>query len=75
MQNRVMKLDLHILLVTPHISFKFQANTFSSFRNIQVHVKIKEHFLVNFLPSSVTLTVSPHKGNMGSANSLVEVNI
>ena len=35
-----MKLDLHILIVTLYIYFKFQANTFSSFRNIQIHVKM-----------------------------------
>jgi hypothetical protein len=40
MQYRVMKLDQHILIVTLHIYCKFEANTFSSFRNIQIHVKI-----------------------------------
>jgi len=40
MQYRVMKLDLHILLVIRHISLKFQANTCVGFRNIQVHDKI-----------------------------------
>jgi len=55
MQYRDMKLDLHIVIVTLHMYFKFQANT--------------------FLPSSVTLTLSWQKGNMGSAHPLVEVNI
>ena len=58
-----------------HISFKFRANTSASFRNIQVHVKIKEHFLSQFGPSIVTLTLGRHKGNMGSAHNLVELNI
>jgi len=75
MHYRVMKLELHILIVTLHIYYKFQAKTFSSFRNIQVHVKIEEYFLCQFFISSVTLTLSREKGNMGSAHPFVEVNI
>jgi len=38
-------------------------------------LKFKNIFYVNFWPSSVTLTLSRQKGNMGSAHPLVEVNI
>jgi len=62
MRYIVMKLDLHILIVTLHIYVRFQANTFSSFRNIQIRVKIEEY----------TLTLSQEKG---SAHPLVELNI
>jgi len=75
MQHRVIKFDMHIIFVTHHIYFKFQANTLSSFRNIQIHVKIEEYFLSHFLPSSVILTLSRQKGNMGSAHPVVKVNI
>ena len=70
-----MELGLHILLVIRHIYFKFQANTLASFRNIQEHVKIREHFLSEFWASSVALTLSRHKENMGSVDNLVELNI
>jgi hypothetical protein len=57
-----MKLDLHILIVTLHIYFKFQANIFSSFRNIQIHVKIKEYFLSQFLTFKCDHDLKPAKG-------------
>ena len=38
-------------------------------------LKFKKIFLVNFWPSSVTLTLNRQKGNMGSAHPLVKVNI
>ena len=38
-------------------------------------LKFKNIFSVNCLPSSVTLTFSRQKGNIGSARPLVEVNI
>jgi len=74
-----MKLDLHILVVTLYMYFKFQANTFSSFINIRIQIfnslKIKNISKTIFLLSSVTLTLSRQKGNIGSAHPLVEVNI
>ena len=43
-----MKLDLHILVVTLYMYFKFQANTSSSFINSQIQIfnslKIKNIF-------------------------------
>jgi hypothetical protein len=44
-----MKLDLNILLAILRIYLKVQMIICSRFRNIQVHVKISEHFLSQFL--------------------------
>jgi len=56
-QYRVMQLDLHIPIVTFHIYVKFQANTFASFRNFQIPVKISEYFLSQFLTFKCDLGV------------------
>jgi len=75
MQYRVLKLDLHILIVTLRIYFKFQANTFLLVSLIfKFMLKFKNIFKSIDLPSSVTLTLSRHNGNMGSAHPLVGVN-
>jgi len=61
MQYRVIKLDLHILIVTHHKHVKFQANTFSSFRNIIIHVKFQEYFLSQFFTFTCKLDLKPEK--------------
>jgi len=44
MQYRVMKLDLHILIVTLHIYFKFQANSFPVSEIFKYILKFKNIF-------------------------------
>ena len=50
MQYRVMNLDLHILLVICHISFKFEANTYNMLvlEIFKYMLKFKNIFYVNF---------------------------
>jgi hypothetical protein len=57
-----MKLDQHILIVTLHIYSKFQAYNCASFRNNQVHVKIKEFFRTQFFTFKCELDLKPTKG-------------
>ena len=66
MQDRVIKLNLHILIVTRHIYFKFQANTFYSVIYIQFMLQFKNIFKVNFFTFKWTLALSQQKGNMSS---------
>jgi len=69
-----MKLDLHILIVTLHIYFKFQANTLLVSEIFSTCLNFKNIFS-KFLTFKYDLDLKPGKGNMGSAHPLVEVNI
>jgi len=69
-----MKLDLHILIVTLHIYFKFQANTFLVLEIFKFMFKFRNIFS-QLLTLKCDIDLKPGKGSMGSAHPLVEVNI